>query len=96
MIKNAHIKWFDSLSGEELAMIYFRSQIIKDIIAYSSIDFDKENILSESDYLGETYQSLAQDIADDMAFKWNRMTRDDPRFSEFQDRIHQLIKWTKA
>ena len=74
-------------------MIYSRDQIIKDMIAYSTINFDKENILNESNYLGETYQSLAQDIADHMAFEWNRMTREDIRFNDFQDRIHQLITW---
>ena len=74
-------------------MIYSRDQIIKDMIAYSTINFDKENILNESNYLGETYQSLAQDIADHMAFEWNRMTREDIKFNDFQDRIHQLITW---
>jgi len=72
-----------------------KKTIIQDLVNYSTINFDKENILQESDYLGCTYQELAQDVSDAMAFEWNRMTRDDPKFNEFQERIRSINIWIR-
>ena len=72
-----------------------RKQIIADLAEYSSLNFDRENILQESEYLGESYQSLAQDVADHIAFAWNRMSRDDNRFNDYQDRLENLVNWVK-
>jgi hypothetical protein len=72
-----------------------RDQIIKNLVELSHINFDKENILQESEYLGEPYQALAQDVADVLAYRWNRMTREDARFNIYQDRFTNLIEWVK-
>ena len=72
-----------------------RNQIIADLVEYSTLNFDKENILQEADYLGESYQALAQDVADHIAFAWNRMSREDSRFNTYQDRLENLVNWIK-
>ena len=77
-------------------MSNLRAQAIKDIIELGNTNSDKANILAASKELGDSsYKSLAQDVADHIGFKWNRMTRDDPKFNEYQDRLHQLVRWVR-
>ena len=68
---------------------------IDNIVEFSHINFDKENIIAESEYYNLPIQSIAQEVADQLAFKWNRMSRDDPKFNEYQDRLHTLLAWIK-
>jgi len=70
-----------------------KQQIVKDLAELSHINFDIENIIQEADYLGEMPRHLAQELADHLAFQWNRMTRDDKGFNETQDRLENLYKF---
>jgi len=69
--------------------------IAKDIAELSTINFDKENILAESNYLGCLYQELATEVSDILAFKHNRMTRSEPDFNKIQKRFINLVNWVK-
>lgn len=72
-----------------------KQQIVKDLAELSHINFDIENIIQEADYLGEMPRHLAQELADHLASQWNRMTREDKRFNETQDRLENLYRFIK-
>lgn len=68
---------------------------IQELVEYSDIDFDRTNIQQEADRLGVSWQTLAQEIADIIAYRWNRMTRDEDDFNQSQDRLMALHRWIK-
>ena len=63
---------------------------VVELIDYSTLGFDIRQIEAEADYHGADPIHLAQDVADLMAFRWNRMTRQEPKFNEYQERLKQL------
>ena len=70
-------------------------QTIKDLVEYSTLAYDIRQIETEADYFGEDPKTMAQDVVDHLAFQWNRMTRQDPKFNDYQDRIERLHEYLK-
>lgn len=70
-------------------------QTISDLVEYSTLAYDLRHIEEEADYFGEDPKILAQDVVDHLAFQWNRMTRQDPKFNNHQARIKQLHEYLK-
>lgn len=72
-----------------------KQQIVNNLVELSHVNFDIENIIQEADYLGENPRYLAQEVADHLAFQWNRMTRQNPKFNATQDRLENLYRFIR-
>jgi len=73
--------------------MYTRAQMLSDLIELSTINFDINNIIQEADHFGEEPRTLARDVADGVAFRWNRMSRDEAEFNSLQARLENLQKF---
>ena len=70
-------------------------QTVSDLVEYSTLAYDIRQIESEADYFGEDPKIMTQDVVDYMAFLWNRMTRQDLKFNDYQNRLKQLHEYLK-
>lgn len=64
------------------------NRAIEDLVDLSTVNFDRENILAESEYFGSTYQQIARDVLEQLSNK----PQNDPGL---QERINNLINWIK-
>jgi hypothetical protein len=74
-------------------MIKSYDTAVLELVEYSTLNFDIRQLESEANYFGTDPIYLAQDMFDLIAFRWNRMTRQDSKFNEYQARLEQLNKY---
>lgn len=63
---------------------------VLDLVDYSTLGFDIRQLEAEADYFGVDPIHLAQDMADLIAFRWNKMSGREPKFNEYLARLNQL------
>lgn len=71
-------------------MINSYEKTVVELVDYSTLGFDIRQIEAEADYHGTDPIHLAQDMADLIAFRWNKMSGREPKFNEYLARLNQL------
>jgi hypothetical protein len=69
------------------------NKTIVELVDYSTFGYDIRQLEAEADYFGADPIHVAQDMSDLIAFRWNRMTRQDTKFNKYQKRLKQLHKY---
>ena len=73
--------------------MYSFKQCVNDLVKLSTINFDKENILTQADYFGCSYQELTKAVTKAMAkeLAWSQLKTDDR--TELEKRFKNLNLW---